>query len=120
MVFMVLGMLNFSLQYEVWRGKLGELWRNLETRSLALTLLFTLGLVLAGITLAGTFSGFASDLRRGAYQLVSGHSGTGFMTVYGTQMGARWGDQTLSSPSSSPWAWEGVPVPPPGRLRPSG
>ncbi|MGQ9757081.1 MAG: potassium transporter TrkG [Actinomycetota bacterium] len=95
MVFMVLGMLNFSLQYEVWRGKLGELWRNLETRSLALTLLFTLGLVLAGITLAGTFSGFASDLRRGAYQLVNGHSGTGFMTVYGTQMGARWGDQTL-------------------------
>ncbi|MBC7253458.1 MAG: TrkH family potassium uptake protein [Actinobacteria bacterium] len=95
MAFMVLGMLNFSLQYEVWRGKAGELWRNIETRTLTLTLLLTLGLVLAGLTLAGTFSGFASDLRRGAYQLVSGHSGTGFMTVYGPQMGARWGDLAL-------------------------
>lgn len=113
MIFMVLGMLNFSVQYEVWSGKFGELRRNIETRTLTLTLtlLVTLGLVLAGLTLAGTFSGFASDLRRGVYQLVSAHSGTGFMTVYGPQMGARWGDLA----SSWPWAWEAVPVPPPAR-----
>ncbi len=93
--FMIMGMLNFAVQHEVWRGKPRELVRNIETRTLALTLLVTLGMVLAGLTLAGTFSGFTSDLRRGAYQLVSGHSGTGFMTVYGPQMGDRWGELTL-------------------------
>jgi len=95
MVFMLLGMLNFAVQYEVWRGRPRELFKNLETRTLTFTLLATLGLVLSGLTLAGTFGGFGADLRRGAYQLVSGHSGTGFMTVYGPQMGARWGDLAL-------------------------
>ncbi len=93
--FMVLGMLNFAVQYEVWRGRPRELVKNIENRTLAFTLLLTLAMVLAGLTLAGTFGGFAADLRRGAYQLVSGHSGTGFMTVYGPQMGARWGDLAL-------------------------
>ena len=95
MVFMVLGMLNFAVQHEFWRGKPRELAKNIETRTLITTLVVTLGLVLGGLTLAGAFGGFAADLRRGVYQLVSGHSGTGFMTVYGQQMGARWGDLAL-------------------------
>ncbi len=94
-VFMLLGMINFAVQHEVWRGNLRELARNIETRTLLATMVLTLGLVLAGLALAGAFGGFASDLRRGAYQLVSGHSGTGFMTVYGPQMGARWGELAL-------------------------
>lgn len=95
MVFMLLGMVNFAVQYEVWRRRPGELVRNMETRTLALTLLITLGLVLAGLSIAGAFGSFGSDLRRGGYQLVSGHSGTGFMTVYGQQLGERWGDLAL-------------------------
>jgi trk system potassium uptake protein TrkH len=94
-VFMVLGMINFAVQYEVWKRRPGELARNMETWVLATTLLVTLGLVLAGISLAGVFGSFGAELRRGGYQLVSGHSGTGFMTVYGQQMGARWGDLAL-------------------------
>ncbi len=94
-VFMVLGMINFAVQHEVWRKRPGELVRNMETRTISVTIIITLGLVLAGISLAGTFGSFGAELRRGGYQLISGHTGTGFMTVYGQQMGARWGDLAL-------------------------
>lgn len=93
--FMILGMLNFAVQYEVWNRRYRELTRNIETRMLGTSILITLGLVLAGLAIAGTFTTFGADLRRGGYQLISAHSGTGFMTVYGPQMGARWGGLTL-------------------------
>jgi trk system potassium uptake protein TrkH len=95
MVFMILGMINFAVQYEVWQRRPRELVKNIETRVLALSILVTLGLVVAGLVVAGTYSTFGATLRRGSYQLISGHSGTGFMTVYGTQMGMRWGDIAL-------------------------
>jgi trk system potassium uptake protein TrkH len=94
-VFMILGMINFAVQYEVWKRRSRELYRNMEIRVLALSLLITLGLVLAGLALAHTFGSFGAELRRGSYQLISGHSGTGFMTVYGQQMGERWGELAL-------------------------
>jgi trk system potassium uptake protein len=94
-VFMILGTINFAVQYEVWRRRPGELVRNMEVRVLAVSVIVTLGLVLAGIALSGTFGSFGADLRRGGYQLISGHSGTGFMTVYGKQLGQRWGDLAL-------------------------
>ncbi len=94
-VFMALGMINFAVQYEVWKGRPGELARNMETRVLALSILVTLALVLSGLWLAGTFGSFGASLRRGFYHLISAHSGTGFMTVYGTQLGERWGDLAL-------------------------
>jgi trk system potassium uptake protein TrkH len=94
-LFMILGMFNFAVQYEVWNRRVRELWRNIEVRVLSATLALTLGLTLAGLAVAGTYSTLGASLRRGAYQLISGHSGTGFMTVYGPQMGARWGELTL-------------------------
>lgn len=93
--FMVLGMFNFAVQYEVWHRRPRELVRNMETRVLTLSILITLGLVVSGLVIAGTYSTFGAALRRGGYQLISGHSGTGFMTVYGPRMGASWGDLTL-------------------------
>ena len=95
MVFMLLGMVNFAIQHEVWSRRPRELVKNMEMRVLAASIAFTLALVLAGIGLAGTFGSFGSDLRRGAFHLISAHSGTGFMTVYGQQLGSRWGDLAL-------------------------
>ncbi|MDD3718517.1 MAG: potassium transporter TrkG [Actinomycetota bacterium] len=94
-VFMLLGMINFAVQYEVWKGRPGELVKNMEVRVLAVSIIVILGLVLAALSLAGAFSSFGAELRRGGYQLISAHSGTGFMTVYGQQLGVRWGDLAL-------------------------
>ncbi len=96
-VFMLMGMTNFAIHYEVWKGRPGELVRNIEPRVLAVTIVLLTGGVLAGLSLMGTFGSFGAELRRGFYQLISGHSGTGFMTVYGQQMGQRWGDLALSA-----------------------
>jgi len=95
MVFMMLGMFNFAVQYEVWQRRPRELYRNMETRVLTSSVLFTLFLVVAGLIIFGTYSTFGAAVRRGAYQLISGHSGTGFMTVYSTQLGTRWGEIAL-------------------------
>ncbi len=94
-VFMFLGMINFAIQYEVWSRRPRELVKNMEMRVLATSLAVTLALLLAGIGLAGTFGSFGAGLRRGGYQLISAHSGTGFMTVCGRQLGERWGDLAL-------------------------
>jgi trk system potassium uptake protein TrkH len=94
-IFMLLGMLNFAVQYEVWNRRPRELVRNIETRVLVSSILIILALVVAGLYIAGTYSTFGATLRRGAYQLISGHSGTGFMTVYGPRMGISWGELTL-------------------------
>jgi trk system potassium uptake protein len=94
-VFMVMGMINFAVQYEVWKRRYSEVVRNMEVRVLSLSILLMLGLMLAGLSLSKAFGSFGGDLRRGAYQLISAHSGTGFMNVYGQQMGQRWGDLAL-------------------------
>lgn len=94
-VFMMLGMFNFAVQYEVWQRRPRELYRNMETRVLTSSVLFTLFLVVAGLIIFGTYSTFGAAVRRGTYQLISGHSGTGFMTVYSTQLGTRWGEIAL-------------------------
>ncbi len=94
-VFMLLGMVNFAVQYEVWRGRPSELVKNIEPRVLAATVLLLTGAILAGLSLAGTFGSFGAELRRGFYHLISGHSGTGFMTVYGLHLGERWGELAL-------------------------
>ena len=94
-IFMVLGASNFAVQYEIWQRRPREFYRNIETRVLSASLSVTLGLMLAGLIIVGVYSTFGVTVRRGAYQLISGHSTTGFMTVYPTQMGMRWGEIAL-------------------------
>ena len=95
MVFFVIGSFNFALHYAVLTGKRKELVRNVETVSFAvtmtvLTLISTLGLMRLHI-----YPDIAAMFRKGFYQLISGHTTTGFMTVYARQFYLEWGDIAL-------------------------
>src|SRR4030042_1190983 len=40
-VIMLLGALNFNLHYRIWTGDRREMWKNIETRTLSITILLT-------------------------------------------------------------------------------
>jgi len=90
MALMVLGTLNFGLQYAIWHGKIKELFKNIETKTLffSLTTLFVLTTI--GLTRFHTYPTWISIFRKGFYQLLSAHSGTGFMTIYAPQFPLEW------------------------------
>lgn len=95
MVFFVIGSFNFALHYAVMTGKKDELRRNIETVTFTisvtvLTLIATLGLMQNGI-----YTDAVSMFRKGFYQLISGHTTTGFMTIYARQFYYEWGDIAL-------------------------
>jgi trk system potassium uptake protein TrkH len=89
-VFMVLGALNFKLHYHLWIGNRKELVKNIETRTFFVTVLATFALVAVGLTQAQAYPKAMMLFRKGFYQLISGHTGTGFQTIYAQQFGSDW------------------------------
>ncbi len=85
LVLMIAGSINFALHAHVWRGARGELWKNLETRVLAGVVAAGSVLVAVGLTASGRFEPGLGLLRKGVFQMISGHS-AGHQTVYGTQL----------------------------------
>jgi len=92
---MMLGSLNFSLHYALWSGKRKEIFRNIETKAFAssVTVLFILTAfgLLRGSVYPGTFNLF----RKGFYQLISAHTGTGYMTIYAPEFAQSWSPLSL-------------------------
>lgn len=78
LVLMIAGTLSFGLHYMLWRGDRREILRNLETRTMALTLLGMTALAMLGLGRSGTFTDAGPLLRKGFFTVVSAHSGTGF------------------------------------------
>jgi trk system potassium uptake protein TrkH len=95
MIFFIIGSFNFALHYAVITGKRRELYKNIETMSMmvtvtVLTLLTTIGLIRQNI-----YSDVLSVFRKVFYQLISGHTTTGTMTIYARQIHLEWGDLAL-------------------------
>ena len=91
MVTMCLGMMNFGLHFSVWKGNRRELYRNVETKTVGVTLLGLAALTAVGLAQLGVYPGAVANFRHGFYQVISAHSGTGFMTIYGRQFVLQWG-----------------------------
>jgi len=91
MVLMVLGTLNFSLHYALWSGKFKEFFKNIETRTLFISISILLIISGIGLTQVSTYPNWMAGVRKGFYQILSAHSGTGFMTVYAPQFPHEWG-----------------------------
>jgi trk system potassium uptake protein len=94
-VLFVVGSLNFALHHAVWTGNRREVVRNIETVSLAGTLTALTLLACWGLMKLGVYPDAVALFRKGFYQLVSGHTTTGYMTVYARQLVLEWGDLAL-------------------------
>ncbi len=92
---MILGTFNFNLHYQLWKGNRKEIWKNIETRTLLLSVMITFFIVCFGLNKLGVYSGTLIMLRKGLFQLLSGHTTTGYMTIYAQQFIREWGDLAL-------------------------
>ncbi|KPU43773.1 Trk system potassium uptake protein TrkG [Oxobacter pfennigii] len=91
----VIGSFNFALHYAVWTRKKAEIRKNIEIISMTITVIITTILVMLGLMKLNTYPDFISMCRMGIYQLISGHTTTGFMTLYAKQFYNEWGDIAL-------------------------
>jgi trk system potassium uptake protein TrkH len=95
MVLMVLGTLNFSIHYALWNRKFREIFRNIETKTLFISITSLFFIAVIGLTQMRTYPNWVAVFRKGFYQLISAHSGTGFMTIYAPQFNFGWGHLAL-------------------------
>ncbi|MFA5410736.1 MAG: TrkH family potassium uptake protein [Candidatus Omnitrophota bacterium] len=94
-VIMILGAINFKLHYHIWMGRRKELFKNIETRTLFITVMVTFFIVALGLTQLNTYPKVMMLLRKGFYQLISAHTGTGYQTVYAAQFMREWSNLSL-------------------------
>jgi len=95
-IIMLLGALNFKLHYHLWTGNRKEIFRNIETVTLFITIIATFSIVAAGLAQIGSYPQSGILFRKGFYQLISGHTGTGFQTVYPQQFITDWSHLALA------------------------
>ncbi len=95
MVFFVSGSFNFALHHAMWSGDRREILRNIETVSFASTLTILTIIACWGLMRLDVYPGAVALFRKGFYHLISGHTTTGFMTVYARQFVLEWGDVAL-------------------------
>lgn len=88
---MVAGGINFALHYALFTGNKREIFKNAETITLATTIALTFALTAAALSQVSAYTDTLSVFRRGFYQVISAHTGTGFMTIYGSQFPKFWG-----------------------------
>jgi trk system potassium uptake protein len=91
LVLMLAGTVSFALHYHLWRGDHHELFRNLEVRTLAVTIGALSVVVLAGLATAGTQRSSTGLVRKGFFTLFSAHSGTGFAVTNSATYLSDWG-----------------------------
>ena len=94
-VFMILGAINFKLHYALWTGNRREILRNIESVIFFITIMLTFVIVAAGLAKIQTYPNYLIVFRKGFYQLISGHTGTGFQTIYAAQFIKEWGTLAL-------------------------
>ena len=91
-VIMILGAINFKLHYHVWMGNRREMLKNIETVTLFITIMITFFITAVGLQQLGIYPKTMLLFRKGFYQLVSGHTGTGYQTLYPMQFITDWGN----------------------------
>jgi len=94
-VMMVIGSFNFNLHYQLWKGNFKEIGKNIETRTLLLSTMVTFLIVAIALDKLGIYSSAMILFRKGFFHLISGHTTTGYMTVYAQQFINEWGDLAL-------------------------
>ncbi len=94
-VIMLFGTLNFNLHYQMWTGNRKEARKNIETKTLLVSVMLTFFITAIGLNQLGVYPKAIVLFRKGFFQLISGHTTTGYMTVYARQFITEWGNLAL-------------------------
>ncbi len=91
LILFILGSFNFALHYAVWNRNRREIYRNIEIVSMSITAPVLTVITIVGLMKLDVFPNIMALFRKGFYLLISGHTTTGFMTVYANQVRNEWG-----------------------------
>ncbi|HVM00561.1 MAG TPA: potassium transporter TrkG [Egibacteraceae bacterium] len=91
MVLMVAGAFSFALHYQLWQGRRGELSRNLETRTLAVSIIAIFAVLAVGLGRTGVHTDFGGLFRVGFFQTINAHTTTGLTTIPHRLFVTQWG-----------------------------
>lgn len=94
-VIMIFGALNFNLHYQLWFGNRKEIWKNIETRTFFISVMLLFFITAVGLNELGVYPKAIVLFRKGFFQLISGHTTTGYMTIYARQFINEWGNLAL-------------------------
>jgi trk system potassium uptake protein len=94
--FMVIGSFNFNLHYQIWTGNFKEIWKNIEARTLLFIVMIVTLISMAGLKKWGVYTDGMILFRKGFFQVISGQTTTGYMTIYAQQFIKEWGDLALT------------------------
>lgn len=90
-VIFIAGSFNFAMHWAVWTGNRKEIVRNVETISFAITLTATTLIGTFWLAKIGVYSNAMSLFRKAFYNIASGHTTTGFSTIYSRAFVTQWG-----------------------------
>lgn len=94
-VIFVIGSFNFALHYSIWSGNRREIFKNIETVSFFITTTILIAVATFELGKMKVYPDAVSLFRKGYYLLISGHTTTGFMTIYAKQFINEWGTLAL-------------------------
>jgi trk system potassium uptake protein TrkH len=94
-VLIILGAINFKLHYHIWMGNRKEIRRNLESVTFFITVITAFSVTAIGLAQTGIYPKAVLLFRKGFYQLISAHTGTGFQTIYAQQFANEWNNLAL-------------------------
>ena len=90
-VIMLAGTLSFGLHFALWRGDPREVFRHIETRTLAITTSGFFVVICFGLLRSGTYDTTESLIRKGFFTLISAVSSTGHQVNVGDTYLTDWG-----------------------------
>ncbi len=90
-VIMIIGSFNFNLHYQLWVGNRKEILKNIETRTFLISIMLTFFITAIGLNQLKVYPQAIVLFRKGFFQLISGHTTTGYMTIYARQFITEWG-----------------------------
>jgi len=94
-IIMIIGAFNFNFHFQIWLGNRKEIWKNIESRIFFISVVLIFLFVAAGLSKLGIYQGILPFFRKGFFHLISGHTTTGYMTVYAKQFILEWGNLAL-------------------------
>ncbi|MFA5144838.1 MAG: TrkH family potassium uptake protein [Candidatus Omnitrophota bacterium] len=94
-IIMLAGALNFNFHYQLWIGNRKEMFKNIESRVFFISIMLTFFVTAIGLSRFGVYPKAVVLFRKGFFQLISGHTTTGYMTIYARQFVNEWGDLAL-------------------------
>jgi trk system potassium uptake protein len=94
-ILFVLGSLNFALHWAVWTGNRKEVRKDIEMVSFFLTITVAMLIATVGLMKMDVYPDTVALFRKMFYHVASGHTTTGFGTIYSRTFVRQWGPMAM-------------------------